>query len=97
EHIEQGPDTPLAGGAVSTRELEWMVENELVVRLADIVLRRTSLAFTGDVDEAVLEQLAAALAPLLGWDRARTDAEVDRTRALLNERHGLALPSPARG
>lgn len=97
EHLEQGPDTLLAGGAVSTRELEWMVENELVVRLADIVLRRTSLAFTGDVDEAVLEQLAAALAPLLGWDRARTDAEVDRTRALLNERHGLALPSPARG
>ncbi|WP_424935588.1 MULTISPECIES: FAD-dependent oxidoreductase [Bacteria] len=97
EHVEQGPDAPLAHGQLSTRELEWMVENEMVVRLADVVQRRTSLAFTGDVDTAVLDELARALAPLLDWDAAQTDAEIERTRLLLNERHGLALPSPARG
>ncbi len=95
--IEQGDDSPLAGGDLSTRELAWMVENELVTRLEDVILRRTSIAFTGHADIAVLDELADALAQLLGWDRTRHDAEVDQTRKLLNERHGLSLSSRTRG
>ena len=95
--IEQGDDAPLAGGDLSTRELAWMVDNELVARLEDVILRRTSIAFTGHADAAVLDELADALAPLLGWDRARHDAEVEQTRTLLNERHGLTLSSRTRG
>ncbi|GAA5154370.1 glycerol-3-phosphate dehydrogenase/oxidase [Microbacterium pseudoresistens] len=96
-HIEQGDDSPLAGGDLSTRELEWMVEQELVIRLEDIVLRRTSLAFTGDIDDPTLEELAKALAPLRGWDRTRTEAEIAQTRELLDERHGLTLTAASRG
>ncbi|WP_336645395.1 glycerol-3-phosphate dehydrogenase/oxidase [Microbacterium sp. USHLN186] len=92
DFIREGDDAPLASGDLSTRELAWMVEHEHAVRLQDIVLRRTSLAFTGDVDRGVLEELVDALAPLLGWDAARRDAEVEDTRRLLNERHGLSLP-----
>lgn len=95
--IEQGEDAPLAGGDLSTRELAWMVDNELVARLEDVILRRSSIAFTGHADAAVLDELADALAPLLGWDRARHDAEVEQTRTLLNERHGLTLSSRTRG
>lgn len=95
--VEEGPDASLAGGAVSTRELEWMVRNELVVRLEDVVLRRTSLAFTGDVTEEVLEELADSLAPLMGWDRRRVEIEIDLARTLLNERHGLTLSARTRG
>lgn len=97
EFVEQGDDAPLAGGDLSTRELEWMVENEFVARLQDIVLRRTSIAFVGNADADVLEELADALAPLLNWDRARQDAELEQTRELLNERHGLQIPSRTRG
>ncbi|MGN7947946.1 FAD-dependent oxidoreductase [Microbacterium sp. 22215] len=97
EYIEQGDDAPLAGGDLSTRELAWMVENEMVARLQDVILRRTSIAFTGHADADVLEELADALAPLLDWDRARHDAELDQTRTLLNERHGLKISSRARG
>lgn len=96
-HVEQGTDEPLAGGDLSTRELEWMVQNEMVARLEDVILRRTSIAFTGGADAAVLDEIADALAPMLGWDRERHDAEVEQTRLLLNERHGLHLPSRARG
>lgn len=92
EFIEQSDDHPLAGGALSTRELEWMVGNELVARLADVVLRRTSLAFTGDVDSAVLDEIASALAPLLGWDAEQRSAELSETIELLNDAHGLSLP-----
>ena len=97
EFIEQGDDAPLAGDDLSTRELAWMVENEMVARLQDVVMRRTSIAFTGHADADVLEELAAALAPLLHWDRARQDAELDQTRTMLNERHGLQISSRARG
>lgn len=97
EFIEQGDDAPLAGDDLSTRELAWMVENEMVARLQDVVMRRTSIAFTGHADADVLEELAAALAPLLHWDRARQDAELDQTRTMLNDRHGLQISSRARG
>ncbi|WP_300268242.1 glycerol-3-phosphate dehydrogenase/oxidase [Microbacterium sp.] len=96
EFIESGDDSPVDGTTVSTRELEWMVEREFVVHLADVVLRRTSLAFTGDVDQATLDALARALAPILEWDDARRDREIAQTTELLNDAHGLTLPSPAR-
>lgn len=97
KHVEQGDDVPLAGGDLSSRELEWMVENEMVTRLEDVVLRRTSIAFTGNADADVLDEIADALAPLLGWDRSRQDAELEQTRLLLNERHGLHISSRTRG
>ncbi|WP_309129424.1 glycerol-3-phosphate dehydrogenase/oxidase [Microbacterium sp.] len=96
-HIEQEEDRPLAGGALSTRELEWMVDAELVVRLADVILRRTAIAFVGDTTTPLLEEVADALAPLMGWDRGRRDAEVEATVQLLNEAHGLTLAVPTRG
>lgn len=96
-HVEQGDDAPLADGDLSTRELEWMVANEKVARLEDVVLRRTSIAFTGNADADVLHEIADALAPLLGWDRSRQDAELEQTRTLLNERHGLHISSRTRG
>ena len=74
-----------------------MVQNELIVRLEDVILRRTSLAFTGDVTEEILEEVADALAPLKGWDRARTAREIELTRELLNTRHGLSLVARTHG
>ncbi|MGM1016514.1 MAG: glycerol-3-phosphate dehydrogenase/oxidase [Actinomycetota bacterium] len=97
QFVEQGDDAPLAGGVLSTRELQWMVENEFVARLQDVLLRRTSIAFTGDADSSTLDELADALAPLLEWDRSRHDAEIEQTRELLNSRHGLTLSSRTRG
>lgn len=96
-HIEQEDDRPLADGALSTRELEWMVDEELVVRLSDVILRRTAIAFLGDTTTALLEEVADALAPLLGWDGDRRDAEVEATVQLLNDAHGLNLAVPTRG
>ena len=89
-------DRPLADGALSTGELAWMVENELVAHLADVVLRRTSIAFVGDADAPVLVELADALAPLLGWDEARRDAELVAATEILNDAHGLSITLPAR-
>ncbi|MGI6877683.1 glycerol-3-phosphate dehydrogenase/oxidase [Microbacterium sp. gxy059] len=90
-HIADDDDQPLADGDVSTRELAWMVENEYVVHLVDVILRRTSLAFTGDADASAIDEIADALAPLLGWDAERRDDEVRAFRAELADAHGVEL------
>ncbi|WP_298039344.1 glycerol-3-phosphate dehydrogenase/oxidase [uncultured Microbacterium sp.] len=87
--IAAGEDAPVVGDALSSRELAWMVENEQVVHVADVIFRRTSLAFTGDVNAAVIRSIAEELAPLLGWDSARVDREIEQTAEQLLDAHGV--------
>jgi glycerol-3-phosphate dehydrogenase len=85
-------DAPIAGDRLSTREVAWMVERERVAHLSDVLLRRTDLAFTGAIGGDVIEAVADALAEAAGWDAARRDAELARTREELAAFHGI--PSP---
>lgn len=61
----------------STAELRHLAETEDVVHLADLLLRRTSIAFVGAASEAAAHEIAVAVAPVLGWDEARVTAEVE--------------------
>ena len=46
----EGDEDPLAHhGGYGRLEIAWLTRTERVVRLADIVLRRTSIAFTGAI------------------------------------------------
>ncbi|WP_206476543.1 glycerol-3-phosphate dehydrogenase/oxidase [Microbacterium sp. KRD172] len=89
--IDEGDDAPVVGDALSTRELAWMVEREQVRHVADVIFRRTSLAFTGDADAAAVQAIAEALAPLLGWDAARIESEIVDTSTQLREAHGVDI------
>ncbi|MFD4960662.1 glycerol-3-phosphate dehydrogenase/oxidase [Microbacterium sp. NPDC058389] len=62
----------------SSGELRYLATAESVVHLDDLLLRRTSLAFTGGATREAAAEVAAAVAPDLGWDPARTAAEVER-------------------
>ena len=88
-YLAAGSDSPVVGDALSTRELAWMVEHEHVRHVADVIFRRTSLAFTGDVDAQVVRAIADGLAPLLGWDADRTDRDVEDTLTQLRDAHGV--------
>ena len=82
--VEGGPETPLSGhDGYSREEIAWLARNERVVHLADLVFRRTSLAFTGALTSPLLDEL--------GWDAAARRAEVEATRRVLAERHGVVL------
>lgn len=87
--IDDGDDTQIVGDALSTRELAWMVEREQVRHVADVIFRRTSLAFTGDADAAAVQAIAEALAPLLGWDAARIESEIEDMSTQLRDAHGV--------
>lgn len=76
-------------GDYSLREIDWIVRNESVLHLEDIVMRRTTLAITGQLSERDLERIADVAALVLGWDAARRAAELARTRAVLHDRHRL--------
>ncbi|HWK77530.1 glycerol-3-phosphate dehydrogenase/oxidase [Microbacterium sp.] len=94
-YIADGEDAPLVGDALSTRELAWMVEHEMVRHVADVIFRRTSLAFTGDADAGVVRTIAEALAPLMDWDSVRVDAEIDDALTQLHDAHGVDVSAEA--
>jgi glycerol-3-phosphate dehydrogenase len=68
-------DVPLGNHADYSRgEIASLIRNEWVVTLSDVVHRRTSLAFSGQISSALLQEIADIMAPLMGW----SDAEVAR-------------------
>lgn len=72
-------------------EIEWLCRNERVVRLEDLVLRRTLIAFEGLASRAGVTELARIAAPVLGWSPDRTRAEIDATISVLISRHRAAI------
>lgn len=61
-------------------EIEHCVRREMATTLSDVMLRRTGLSWRADRGLPSHEAVAHAMAPLLGWDRARVDAEVENFR-----------------
>jgi glycerol-3-phosphate dehydrogenase len=89
-YLEAGPDAPLACHAgYSRREIEFMARHERVVHLDDLILRRTLMGLLGEVNGPLLEELAALVAPVLGWSEQDAAAEVERTIQLLEKVHGV--------
>ena len=85
-------DAPLAHNAAYTRrEIEFLASTEGVVRLLDVLLRRTSMAFVGDVTTPLIEELALVVAPVLGWDAGRRAEEIELARGILSDVHGVEL------
>lgn len=89
-YIAAGDDAPLHHAPeYSRRELQYLAQNEQVVRLVDVALRRTSLAFTGAVTTDLLRELAEIIGEALDWDAARRAAEVESARLYLGDHHGI--------
>ncbi|TFC18131.1 glycerol-3-phosphate dehydrogenase/oxidase [Cryobacterium algoritolerans] len=90
--LTEEADAPLANHTGYTRrEIEYLAATESVMHLLDLVLRRTSLAFRGELSLPLLGELAAVLAPVLGWDAATRENEVALAVAMLRETHGVQL------
>lgn len=72
-------------------EVRFLVEREKAVHVDDILLRRSTLAWLGNVSRPVVEEIAAIMAASLGWSPQQVDAEVERTLGILKEFHGVNL------
>ncbi len=83
-------DEPLDGSChTTTAEIVFLIRNEFVCGIADILLRRTPLAIKGQLCGALIDRVAAVLASELGWDDSRTKREIDDFRRELEDYHGV--------
>lgn len=86
------PDLPLANEAsYTTGEIRYLCANDMVTRLADLLFRRTTLAISGHLTNALLLEVAQIAAQTLRWDANRTRQEIDATRDAARERHGVVF------
>ena len=72
------PHVALAGDAL----LEHAARHEMVVTLADAVLRRTPLGSLGRPDSQALEHAGAVVGHALGWSPERQREEIAAVNAL---------------
>ncbi len=72
-------------------EVAYLAHTEKVIHLDDFVLRRASLAMLGLVTLPLLEELAVIIGEICGWSAAEQQAEVERSKKLLAERHRVRL------
>ncbi len=83
---EISPDCPY-----TATEIVHLIQNERVVHLSDIVLRRTALAITGQVSLEIIERIAAIMADKLGWDEETSNQEILALTSELSNYHGVCL------
>jgi glycerol-3-phosphate dehydrogenase len=89
-HIRSSDDKALQYAPHFSRcEIEFIAQHEYLCHLTDLVLRRTMLAMLGNVTVPLLEELAAILAPILGWSDAAIKKELESTTQYLRQRHGM--------
>lgn len=72
-------------------EVDWLVRNERVRCMDDLLLRRTPLGIRGSLTMPLCQQIASICARVLSWDEARERRELDTFVALLAERHNVVL------
>jgi glycerol-3-phosphate dehydrogenase len=68
-----------------------MAEGEKIAHLDDLLLRRTLVAYLGQLNRPLVEQLSDWLGDALGWDGSRKKDEVARAIGILAEKHQVQL------
>ncbi len=83
-----GDDSPLHNYPdMTSREVAFLVGNEKVVHLEDLVLRRSLMAYLGQINRSLIDELAGIAADVLGWSEEKKQAEVARTVETLKDQH----------
>ncbi|MBL0372176.1 glycerol-3-phosphate dehydrogenase/oxidase [Rhizobium sp. KVB221] len=90
EFIARQADAALPDADYTTREMLFLIRSEGVEHLDDLLLRRTTLAISGQLSLAMADAALDLLAAERGWDLGRRLAEHKRFLILLAERHGVS-------
>lgn len=72
-------------------EIQYIVNNEGVCHLDDLLLRRSLIAWMGEVNLDQLKGFADVVGDQLDWDENTRLAEIDRTKKILMEVHRMKL------
>ncbi|MGO8082074.1 FAD-dependent oxidoreductase [Rhizobium leguminosarum] len=87
--IAAAPDAVLPHAGYSVRELQFLICGEAVEHLDDLLLRRTTLAVSGELTLDMMDAALDLLAQEKRWALVHRARERDRFLTLLTERHGI--------
>ncbi len=87
--IAAGPNVPLPHTGYSVREFQFLIRDEAVEHLDDLLLRRTTLAISGELSLDMMDAVLDLLAQEKRWTSAQRAGERTRFLTLLTERHGV--------
>ncbi|MDA4846638.1 glycerol-3-phosphate dehydrogenase/oxidase [Hoeflea poritis] len=92
---QEGDDEPLAGALTpyTSREIAYLIRNEQVETIADLALRRTSLAITGAVSLDLIDSLAAIMTTETGLSSQEIADQRDSLIRELDDYYGVSLQS----
>ena len=94
--LTAGPDAPLRSAPdYSVNEIAFLFTHELVVRLADVVFRRTDLALSARLTPEVAREIGKIGAATQGWDGRRLDEELADVATLAWRKNAIADFDPA--
>ena len=71
----------------SRREMLFLINNERVRRIDDLLLRRTMLGIEGRVTPELVSETAGLMARALGWTEAETAGAVQNFETIMARRH----------
>jgi glycerol-3-phosphate dehydrogenase len=89
--IGQAADEPLPVAGYSVREMRYLIRTDAVEHLDDLLLRRTTLAVSGQLSLRMADAVLDVLAQEKQWPGQRKAAERNRFLTLLRERHHTGL------
>jgi glycerol-3-phosphate dehydrogenase len=93
--IAASADTPLSSAPeYSRREMMFLAQQEYLIHLDDLILRRTLLAWLGYASPELLSEVSDILGETLGWSEDRKHMELERTAKILHEKHGITIALP---
>ena len=70
------------------QEIAYLIQKEKVAHLEDLLLRRSLIAWMGQVSIDLLNEIADIAADILEWSIVQRQSEIDRTATLLTTMHG---------
>jgi len=91
EFIKQEADQLLPCADYSVRELRYLIKKEAVEHLDDLLVRRTTLAISGQLSFDMTDVALDLLAHEKNWSPSKKTAELHRFLTLLHERYSVGL------
>jgi glycerol-3-phosphate dehydrogenase len=74
-----------------TGEVEYLIEAEKAMRIDDVLVRRSTLAWLGNCSRKTIEEMADIFAKTYKWNPARKKEEIAHTIEMLHDLHGMDL------
>ena len=91
-YLSESDDHPLIHlPGYSKEEVIYLTEKEMIIHLDDFFLRRTKLAWTGQVSIDSIQEVGEIIAEVIDWDQGTRQEEITRLIGILRNQHGVKI------